>query len=139
MSHKMIVFHCSTAPCGLQSIFMAIISYNVLRPSLWLPGNSIIQISQQQISSTIRLYFSQALLSFLLSCLSLPILHSWRVMTILSNLKNISLLSLSLHPAQETVSLYWLMIFSQSDFLPVGEALGGLGTLFCVLARIYSL
>lgn len=47
-SHKMIVSQCSTAPCSLQSIFMAIVSHNVSLANLCLPGNSITQISEQR-------------------------------------------------------------------------------------------
>lgn len=92
----MILSHTFTSPGSLQSIFISIISYDILLTSLWLPGISIIQTSQQWLSSPVP---STNVVGFSFILPFRWILHSWRVMTILSNLKNFSLLYLALFPA----------------------------------------
>jgi uncharacterized membrane protein len=109
-----------------------------LLTSLWLPG-----ILFKSLNSDFQaLYFPQTLLGFLISCLSLSTLHSWRVMTITSNLKNLSTLFLSLCPIHSRQSIYTCSSFlqhSQSGFLPIRQALLGLDALFSDLGRTFLL
>lgn len=87
--HIMVIFHICTSPGSLHSIFISIISYTISITSLWLPGISIIQTSQQEVQSPVLL---TNLLGFLTSCLSWWVLHSWSITTVLSHLNWFSLL-----------------------------------------------
>lgn len=129
----MILSHIFTSPGSLHSIFISIISYDILLTSPWLPGISIIQTSQRDFQA---LYFPLILLGFLLCCLSLWTFHSWRVRTTLSHLRNSSLLYLALFPAhRRSQSLCWWLASHSSINLPSCQANSGLAWAPLLLAQ----
>lgn len=103
VSHKMVIFHICTSSGSLHSIFISIISSNMLPTSLWLPGISIIQISQQGISSTV-LFTNVIGFSYILP-FSVDFTFL-KIMIIFSNLKNVSLFYWALCLAQSRQAIY---------------------------------
>lgn len=94
----MVIFHICTLSGSLHSIFISIISSNVLPTSLWLPGISIIQISQQGISSTVLFTNVVEFSYILLFSVDFTFLRLWLSSLIL---KNVSL-------------FYWALCLTQS-------------------------
>lgn len=130
----MVIFHICTLSGSLHSIFISIISSNVLPTSLWLLGISIIQISQQGISSTVLFTNVVEFSYILLFSVDFTFL---KIMTIFSNLKKCVSFLLSTMPyTEQTGNLYLLKVcftFFKSDFLPVRQALGLHGLLLFFL------